>query len=399
METKIIIYIIILILIIRLLYILKKKYDNHKKNRIYLQINGSPENDNKILKEYEKTLDKEFTSLDYYRLGSLYDYVQNDVNKASHFYKLGLQQIKENKSDENNNYVISKIQDRIHLNNLYKHYNVEEMPLNDNHINEIKQNINEIKQNTNKIKQNTNKIKQNTTIQTINQQDLVKWTSDSQNVHDTNINQEIISQFNELKIQIPVSEWTPIQIAKYIQDNSCIFPEFESKRIPNVIKMLNYINKYNPTIAILDISESIFIGLIFTYIMRQDNKGQQQIMLENFINNLYDMNPNDETPVCINGRITRALSTLALPESNSNLGILKSKQVIQNEIFSRVGELQKKILDNTPENIVNDYNLDKSTQDVINLKQYIISSIDNNILSDYKDINLKIIRNQIVENI
>jgi hypothetical protein len=389
MDTKLIIYIIIVLLIIRILYIIKRKYDTKKLNNIYLDINGTPNNDFKKFIEFKDAINKKkenATSLDYYRLGSLYDYVRNDNKNASYYYKLGLQNIKKNTNDVSNKYVINKIQDRLDLNNFYTQNNyVEETPLENKDVLEIKQQLNEIKHHLSEIK-DKDKIK-------------TKWISDSQNVHDTNINQEIVKQFNELKNKIHISEWRPLQISNYIIEHKEDFPKYEQDKIPIAINMLDYINKYNPIIGILEISESIFIGIIFTYIINEKNETKKQIMLENFINNLYDMNPKNETPVCINGRITRALSTLAFPESNSDLGILKSKQVIQNEIFSRVGDLRKKILENTPQQIVNDYNLDKDTQEVINLKSQIILSIDKEILSDYKINGLSEIRKEIIDNI
>jgi hypothetical protein len=415
MNVKYIIAIILIILVIRLIYIISQKIqhiEDKKIDKIYTKINGNDHNNEKYFIQYNEAIRKKgkrSTPLDYYRIGSLYDYVRGNSELAGFFYILSLQKLMEKsvkqKLTTKDNYIIQKMKDRLRLNNTYRaliaQMNIiEEVPLPNHQVNEIAARLDNID-----IVVNQNEYNNVDTHQPDE-----KWVSDSQNVHDSNINRDIANQFSLVKSKTLQSQWDINSIIRYIQRPEFLDTFLERENINNSVSVLRYIEKHNPHIGILGESEANYVGTIFTYIMQEQNEIRKQAMLENFVNNLNDINPNG-TPVCINGRITRVISSLATPgiedaggevsEFDKDIGVLKSGQVIRNEILARAGAMRNKVLEDAPENIVNEYNSGEQTENTNNLINQIVDRIDE-VLTEYKDakgVDLQSVRSEIIDNL
>lgn len=426
-SIKMVIIAILAFLVIRLFYIIYNKCSdlhNKKIDDIYTQINGSETEDEKYFAQYNMAIQqkgKMATALDYYRIGSLYDYVRTNSELAGFFYILSLQKLKDKTAtqhlDMQDKFIINKMRNRLQLNTIYQNLItqnrlIEEVPLTPNQINVIENNLQDIKINHIRLPPRLNDFEPYDEFMfnpfVDDKKGEKKWVSDSQNVHSSTINQDVINQYKFLKEHVLQSQWEPMQIANFIQRPEFVnkLPVFERNNVNLAVDMLSYIQSHNPTISILNEQETTYVGTIFTYIMQEQNDNRRQIMLENFVNNLKDMKPPQGTPVCINGRMTRVLSSLATPgldaETPNDLGILKSEQVIKNEILARVGSIREKVLQNTSEYIVGEYNSNQSTPAVAELQNRIMEQIDSEILSEYDDtrgIDLAEIRTEIHDNL
>jgi len=421
-------FMIILIFMIVLFYIVlsawySKSIDAHIE-RTYNEINGSPINDEKKFTEFVRGIKKKnkITALDLYRLGSLCDYVGCNTVNASYYYKQSLEKIKEKHPNgrafsPQDIFIINKIKDRIRLNKLYvallrQGLYIEERPLQPIHINQINADLEDIDRiGTINIDRfgaigiefgpiNADQIGIERTHTSENK--TPAWTSDSQNVHDTNINQELVQQYNLVSNSVGPSNWNLHKISEYISSPAITekMPAFELDNVFRATNMLRYIENHDPVIAMLGVRESEYMSNIFSYIMQQNDE-KKTVMTQNFINNLKDMEGNG-SPVCINGRTTRALSSLAWPEDidfQDGIGILKSGQVIKNEILSKVGHIRDSVLANEDKEIVDKYNAGEQMEV---LQATIMKEIDDKILADYseaKGIDLKAIRNEIKDNL
>lgn len=437
MTAKIIIIVIILLLLVRLIYIAKTQYyigRDKAADKIYTNIMGSPENDEQQFAQYSEAIRKKrnnATALDYYRMGSLYDYVRNDSEQAGFYYVLGLQKLKQKAKtiplSGKDNYILNKMQDRLRLNTIYQNIidrqqlngqqlTLEEVPLSNQHIEAIEHELNDIA--VVRMPPPAFNVGLGTQLgdmpnwiidaQPQQPDGQPHWVSDSQNVHDSHISQDVVSQYNQIKSRIVMPQWSPTQIANYIQRPDIIqsFPAFERDNIRGAVEMLHHINDRHANISILAESEPSYIGTLFTYIMQEKNQPRRQAMLENFVNNLQDMKPTNGSPVCVNGRITRAISSLATPglesATDDGIGILRSGQVIRNEILARAGEIRTQTLANASEVAAAEYNSGQPTQAAADLQAQILADIDARVLADYSDeknINIQEVRREIEENL
>ena len=82
---KLLILIVLALIICRLIFIL---YNSKTADATYNQISGDKGADKILSKKYKKKIKNKNdpTILDYYRVGSLYDYVEDDPLKASAYY-------------------------------------------------------------------------------------------------------------------------------------------------------------------------------------------------------------------------------------------------------------------------------------------------------------------------
>jgi hypothetical protein len=303
--------------------------------------------------------------IDDFRIGHIYDYVFHDNKNATKYYKKALKKIKK-KRDPDGEFIKTKLRDRQILNQVAEiDDNIIWLDLNDFVPDDDPQ-------------QNIIKPADNVNIPEIK----TYWVSDSQNVHDTNINNELKSQYDLItnyNITNNIYIYSYNDIMAYLLN---IYPtecnEMDKNNIEPAISMLEYIQKHNGNIMKLDTNETYFIQQVFSKIMAADN--MRITMLENFVLNL-KQSWNENIPVCITGRTTRILSSFAF--CDAGIGILKSKQVIKNEIFAKAGTIQNKIINDYPPNIQEKYNNGDDDMKYIDCR--INEEIKKMVYNDYAD--------------
>jgi hypothetical protein len=217
------------------------------------------------------------SSMDEYKIGSLYDFVLKNPVKANKHYMNALR--------VPNPFIEIKIADRI----TYKDPDISAI---------------DTRELANQIKKNKKESLE------------IKWTSDSQNVHDSSINNEVERQYKQL---IRPQKSTIDDIIAFVS-NVPLNPLDEGNRC-DAVSMLKYIKKNNPHISKLNDSECNFVRNVYEKVREKNNP----VFLENFILNLKESYAGG-TPVCITGRTARVMSSIT--------DGLKSRPVIRNELLA-----------------------------------------------------------------
>ena len=430
-----------------------------KLHKIYDDDNIDIRSKIKIIDNIRKKINKK-TIDDYYILGSYYLLYKNDkvnsiyyfnkvVDKINHKLTYNIKQLEKTnflesskflKEHKKNIFILEKIND---LENIYifnnkfiitktkqillKYYNyIKNILRLQNNYNQTNQfdntnqtnqfdNYNQINQfnnynqidNTNQINQidNTNQIKQINQTKQIKQKEIDKnindkklWISDSQNVHDSNLTDEFINQFilvcNENNLN-NLDEFKNVNYQNIIDYfiSKCKNHE-EKEKINKVIKILNNNYAFDNNIYEQDI-------LIQIWKRSLDPKNiNNKVNIQNALfDNMLDCIENNNV-VCIRGRTPKLWQSLALLDYNKNIGILKSKQLIKNEIYESCGKIINETLNKQQNYIINDYNNSKNTLEVQELKNNIFKSIDelkNNYKGKLLDIQLNNIINECKE--
>jgi hypothetical protein len=368
--TGVIFTIICLLIVLFLydLYLIKRGSD------LYLKINN--DNDKNTACEYLKHITYKYkkTPLDNYRIGGVYDFILHDTNTAQNYYLEAVNQIKKNSNTTNdvieindNIFIRDRLEDRIRINFDAEH---DDNIFRLRHLMDLN---NELKNLEIKIDK---KIESNTPIE-----DHITWKSDSQNVHDSNINNELRESYEKIKKYNKNNNiflWDINDIIGYIKN---INPtEMETHNIPDAINMLEYIQINNAHISKINVSEKKFISEIFSKIICEKEEKKRINMLENLMMNLKESYGNG-TPVCVTGRTTRILSSFA--GNDDSIGIFKSKPVIKNEIFLKAGNIRNRLFNNVSKEVQEQYNNNIKNIDTQNLEYNMKSEIRNMINSDY----------------
>jgi hypothetical protein len=297
--------------------------------------------------------------IDNYRIGNIYDFVLRDTKKAQDYYLHAIDQIRQTPSADAP-FIINRLEDRININ-----YAAEE----DDHQLILDQ-----------------LITLNDELRDLNlpQSDpglRITWTSDSQNVHDSNINNEMrddyerIKEFNRAN---GVYVWSAAEMIDFFTN---VYNPAENERlnVPDAIKMIEYIVVKNGTISKLQTDEINFLCDVFSRIQYEQ---PQKAMIENLVLNLKESYGNGR-PMCITGRTARILSSFA---GFDEIGIFKSKPVLKNEIFAKAGAVRNRIYEAAGEELRKKYDEGVDDPDTTSLIKNMHDDVTTMVLTDYKDL-------------
>jgi len=353
---------------------------------IYSQI----DNDNDIITAHNflKTSKQCYNKypIDNYRIGNIYDFMLHDTKNAKKYYKKALKQINSNRYKNLNEsvYIHDRIIDRLQLNNFMEQ---DDNKLNENEVQHINNSLNAIQslQNTNT---NTIKRKKNNT----DLKNKIVWVGDTQNVHDTLINNQVSKNFNKIqnynkKNQIYIWDFDSIQ--QYIRSCSNEINPLDIGNIPDAVKMLDIINKKNVIVSKTQKPLKYMTKHVFSYIMSQPSP-KRKIMIENFIMNLKDSYKNG-TPLCITGQTTRIMSSVVFEEENKNnldikIKSFSSKPVIKNDIIYKSSQIRDKIYNSYSEDIRKKYDELIDCNEVNEMEEKMKISIKEMVNKEYPDI-------------
>lgn len=267
----------------------------HKKLLHCLDGNGPTKVAKMVLSNYKETQPK--TADEHYQLGALYDYHFGDSVKAAKHYKSALEKAVKNEPQQVQ-FILDKINDRIE----------QPVEIDDYHVQPIQiippENV-------------------------VNIPVTTSWHIDTQNVHDSLLSDTVASQYYELqnlnkRMDLPDTDINSIM--------ECV----NSK---NAKRMLAHIRDYQATVTKLNGDSEIKLVI---EVWKQASLNQERV--QSFITSVEDC-WNNGSPVCITGRISRIISSLAHLVPNTNIGILKTKEACRNEIFHTAGQILENILD------------------------------------------------------
>jgi hypothetical protein len=231
--------------------------------------------------------------------------------------------------------------------------------------------------------------------------------NDTQNVHDSNVSDEI-----KYKILVLVDNYKDIKtwddvLLEIDNEVDCLSKnvDFENK-INDIDRVLEFIITNNATIFLGDIgnrehkniinpdgtmAEKIILKIIWERINSDVNKGANSLLIESFFEQVYQCIEKGEI-VCTTGRISRLIDTLTLLDENEMLSKpISTINTFKIEIFNKCGQSIKNFLDKkekTNPELVDDYNKGINNPETNQLQkkiEEIIIAIVNEYEIQYKD--------------
>lgn len=165
-----------------------------------------------------------------------------------------------------------------------------------------------------------------------------QWYSDPQNVHDSAMNVEFIEQYNivaEENDKIPnIGYHTYEEFVKWIRNKYSNIPEKKEK----LEVVLTHINEDVKTL-IPNVTETKLIETIWRRSYDPRNKDNAIKMREALGESIMDCVEYGSMSVCPSGRNSKVWGSLATLDVYEDIGILKSKQLLKNEIRTRAAKI------------------------------------------------------------
>ena len=314
-------------------------------------------------------------AIDHYRMGTAYLVNAHDPKQARDCFYKALNSIQRGDIDNREAlYILNKIDD-------YKDYfvdfpDIEELPIQQmllDNYNNTRTILQQVKIEKNEIKTDDPNFTQKTILA------RKYWQNDSQNVHDSAIYEELKNQFvyainknaqvEELegKTYAELSHWLKIRY-KDEKDNYT--------KITKVLNILN--NNYSTDMIIPNTTEQDIVLVIWKLIHHPDNKDNLHILKEAFGDAFLDCVEN-ENVVCISGRLPKYWQSLALLEKNPVIGIIKTKQLIINEIYDKCASIVNVYIGpngSVSSELKDAYNNNENTEQVKELIKHMKQQID-----------------------
>lgn len=311
--------------------------------------------------EPEESRDSEY----YYRMGLIFQHNLHDMRSATLCYERALALLDEERK-LNNNYLF--ITDRIADNAILANNNALLNNANtaqragirfgfaDLHIYATPEtNANFIPSNTSK---RANMIESRKTFK-----------SDSQNVHDSAINADIMEQYSRIK-RYNEAEGLNFSIESYVPP--------EDHRKTRINKVLDVIKSNPEKTSFTNTTEYEFINAIWNRINSVRNYKNKDDLIESFSQQLYECASSDISTVCVAGRCSHVISSLALLDRDPELGILKPRDALRNELLNDAAKVVEKYTGESTKvdkKIIEDYNNNVDSNAVSELKECMIREI------------------------
>lgn len=226
----------------------------------------------------------------------------------------------------------------------------------------------------------------------LNKQD---WQSDSQNVHDSIINHDLKYQITKVvednsnkgltQTYNDAIKW----IRRYYQNNV--------ENLEKVNKVINEIDKGNylgniPNLTEKDVLETVWQR---AHDPENENSGEIKEALAQSILDCFEK----YSPVCISGRAAKIWQSLAKLDKEDQIGVLKTKQLVRNEIFEKAAKIVSDLVGengSVSKELKEAYNNCENTEEVNNLIDTIKSKLDE-LKKEYENIIDKKQLNAIIE--
>ena len=367
--------ILIIYLCIMLYKSIKYKGENYYQRKSHLHfgnINGEEfGEDAKLTIEFGEAIPNPNT-IDHYRLGTTYLINARNMDRAYDHFNRALENIIEQKVDVRQ---AAFVLDRI---NEYKDRFIEypdnkNLPLQE----ALLAQFNIINNNTKKVKESINpgdpNFKQKVMLS------RQSWQSDSQNVHDSSIYTELNRQ-----LSIVMEENGKIQDVKFRTYDELVewyrnYFKDDIRKLEKVNRTFDILDNNYPVRMLNNIREQDIIVNVWRRAHDERNKDNYNSIRNALGDSILDCFESYSV-VCMSGRISKIWQALAKLDVYDNIGILKSKQLLRNEIYERCAKI---IDDYVGENgsvskqLKESYNNSEDTEQVKELINCIHNDIDN----------------------
>jgi hypothetical protein len=359
----VVVIIIIIFLILHILKQIKIEGETFEQRTLHRYFNNTAgeqldENARNVIAAGEEI--KNPRAIDHYRIGQVYLINARNIDRAHHHFEQALTQIADGKVDTREApFILERIDD-------FKDRFFENTDI-DNNIqtallalynmqNEQNKNVASIKYD---IKSDDPEFKQKTILSRQN------WQSDSQNVHDHSIYTSLDAQFNYVKKENKQIDASYDEVVNFLRDKYKNDKENRYK-LELVLEILNH--NY-PVGYLSHANEQDILLEVWKRTKHPVNIKNSFIMQNAVADAILDCVEN-EHPVCMAGRISKIWQALACLDADENLGVLKSKQVLRNEIYQKAAKIVDSYIGengSVSADIKKEYNDGKMTNDVLNM--------------------------------
>ena len=164
------------------------------------------------------------------------------------------------------------------------------------------------------------------------------WQSDSQNVHDASINEELKAQIH--KVKTDNSKIKDIQLHDYNEAVNWLRVRYKNdpQKLANVNKVIDMINNNYAVGIVPNIREKDVLTTVWQRTYDADNAKNAAQLREAMGEAVLDCVERDHV-VCNAGRTSKIWQALARLDKDEDVGVLKTKQVIRNEIYQKAAKI------------------------------------------------------------
>jgi hypothetical protein len=197
------------------------------------------------------------------------------------------------------------------------------------------------------------------------------WVADSQNVHDSKLFDDFQTQFNRVRYENVIADDAYANARSWLLTRANERPA-DREKIEKVFRILD--NNYELT-GSGGARENDVLAAVWTRAHDPRNKDRAAEIKEAVYAGVLDCHePNGV--VCLAGRSPKIWQSLALLDVNPEIGVLKTKQLMRNEIYGRCAQIVQQTLGDAPARIKEAYDKGEDSADVRALSEQIRSKLD-----------------------
>lgn len=368
--------ILIIYLIMRLFYKIKiqgEDYNQRQAHHYFNNLHGDTfDDDAKQAIKYGESIDTP-RAIDHFRLGTTYLITANNPRRAHQHFRQALDQIIQGEVEiKEVPFLLDRIDD--YKNHFVNFPEIEELPIQMAMMAHFEAKQNLLKQ-VEKKKPEISKDDPEFTQKVLLAQQ--NWESDAQNVHDTAIYGELVQQFQKVRSEnnrIPnISTKTYADAMRWLKIRYQNEPD-KLNKVRDVEKMLN--NNYK--LSQLNATEQDLVTTIWQRAYDPENKDRFNEIREAFGDAITDCVEGGHV-VCLDGRSSKIWQALAKLDKDPQIGILKTKQMLRNEIYEKSAKIVDEYIGNSgtaSTELKDAYNRDDNTEQVNELRECIKGQID-----------------------
>lgn len=205
------------------------------------------------------------------------------------------------------------------------------------------------------------------------------WQSDSQNVHDSAIYAELKEQV--LKVMVDNKKIKDIQLHGYDEAVNWLRVRYknDTDKLNDVNKAIMVINNNYHLDSMRNMYEKDILTAVWQRTFDPDNKDKAQQIREAMGDAVLDCVERGHV-VCMSGRTSKVWQALARLDKDEEVGILKTKQALRNEIYQKAAKVVDDFVGengSASQALKESYNKSENTEQVKELIECMKTKIDN----------------------
>lgn len=370
----------LILMIYRQITIAGEDYNQRQARLHFNNIHGEEfDEEAKQTIEYGEAIDNP-RAIDHYRLGTVYLLNARNHRAAHQHFNNALHQIIRGQVDTRETpFILNRITD------FADHFvdipDVEDLPLQQAmlaHYNQQNHQLSQVSKKKQEIAKDDPEFKQKSLLA---RQD---WQSDSQNVHDTAIYEELKDQIT--RVSEENNKLRDIQLHGYDEAINWLRVRYkESPKRHDVEKVIAILNNDYPVGSVPNLTEKKIITTIWQRTFDPENKDRAQNIREAMGDAVLDCVEGGSV-VCMSGRSSKMWQALAKLDKEPDMGVLKTKQALRNEIYDRAAKIVDDFVGangSASQALKESYTKDENTEQVKELKEHMRTKL-NEIGNDYK---------------